>query len=73
MTTPDRIIFILVFSLLFFSAWFIPYDETDDIDNGERSDIKFITDYGTGCQYLKFSYFSEAIPRVNSDGKHICR
>ena len=51
---------------------FVDYDDTDDAANGERSGVALVTDYGTGCQYLQ-STQGHLTPRLNSDGKQICK
>jgi len=48
-----------------------PYDGTDDAKNKLRSGATLVTDYGTGCQYLKGT-FGGITPRLNANGEHIC-
>jgi len=50
----------------------IPYDDTDDRENGERSGLVPYTDHATGCQYLKGGLFSGITPRLDRDGNHMC-
>lgn len=62
----------LIFLLVaFLSDWLTPYDDTDDIENGERSGMALYTDNLTGCQYLNASFFAELTPRVDGNGKHV--
>jgi len=58
---------VFYFLLSFFFA-------TDDTDRGKwtRSGMSLYTDYGTGCQYLG-KIFGGITPRVDKDGKHICK
>lgn len=53
--------------------WLTPYDETDNVSNGERSGLGFYIDNGTGCQYLSGGLFGGITPRLDSRGKHICK
>ena len=47
-------------------------DSTDEqTPRGERSGITLYTDYGTGCEYLSIG--GDAIPRLDANGKHICK
>ena len=62
----------ILFSLYTLSAWFAPYDETDDAENEKRSGVYLIIDYGTGCHYLK-PLFGDLTKRLDKDGNHICR
>lgn len=47
----------------------LPRDATDSPT--ERSDMRLLTDHGTGCQYLSRS--GVMTPRMGPDGKQICR
>ena len=70
-----RVIFILVFGwllILLLDTLRVGFDDTDNPDTGERSGVMLITDYGTGCQYLK-GIFGPPIPRMNAEGKQICK
>jgi hypothetical protein len=54
----------------------MPYDDTDDRANKERSGLVLYTDHGTGCQYIKpGSLFGGGLtPRLDGDGRHVgCR
>lgn len=53
----------LVFSLI--AGW--PTDDTDK-SAWERSGVKLVRDYGTGCQYLQTTQGS-LTPRLDADGK----
>lgn len=48
----------------------LPYDNTDDSLNRERSGLIIYTDHLTGCEYLG-SFFGGPTPRLNSNGNHI--
>jgi len=51
---------------------FTEYDSTDDYINKKRSGMALLIDYGTGCQYLS-SRGRFLTPRLNKNGKHICK
>lgn len=46
-------------------------DSTDNRITGQRSHLELLTDYGTGCQYLKNG--DAIVPRLNKAGQHICQ
>lgn len=49
-------------------------DDSDDGLYGSRSFMMILTDYKTGCQYLKASNGGGLTPRLTSSGKHMgCR
>jgi hypothetical protein len=48
------------------------YDDTDDVVNGVRSEMRLHTDYGTGCQYLS-TFLGGVTPRLDADGNHVCK
>ena len=49
------------------------YDDTDDVENGDRSGMALYTDHQTGCQYLG-RFFGALTPRVDGNGNHLgCR
>jgi len=50
---------------------FSPRDDTDS--RSERSDMRLYTDHGTGCQYVKGGMFGGITPRLDKDGKPMCR
>jgi hypothetical protein len=49
-----------------------PYNSTDNKALGIRSGMMLSVDNGTGCEYL-MSISGGIIPRMNADGKQICR
>ncbi len=70
-----RFAFLFVAVLLFvyyIAIQFSPKDASDDPVTGKRSGLVLLTDYGTGCQYLKTPIFGPVIPRLGSDGKPMC-
>jgi len=58
---------------IFLITVYTPYDDTDDKVKKERSDMKLYTDYGTGCQYLRVGWFTGVTPRLDENGKPICK
>jgi hypothetical protein len=52
--------------------WAIPYDDTDDVAQGNRSGMHLYIDHGTGCQYVS-GFLSGMTPRMGADGKQVCR
>lgn len=62
---------VVVIILILAAVREIPYDDTDNVDTGKRSGMGLYTDHGTGCQYLGRS--GSLTPRLNKDGKHICK
>jgi hypothetical protein len=52
--------------------FFQEYDDTDDAINGHISGVELVTDYGTGCQYLK-TIDGFITPRVNNKKHMGCR
>lgn len=46
------------------------YDDTDDIENEERSGMALHTDNLTGCQYLS-TFLGSLTPRVDGHGNHL--
>lgn len=48
-----------------------PYDNTDDIENKERSGMGLYTDHLTGCQYLSRA-LGGLTPRLHPDGSQVC-
>lgn len=49
-----------------------PFDPTDDLETDTRSGLYYYVDYGTGCQYIKASWFATLTPRLDKEGRHIC-
>jgi hypothetical protein len=47
-----------------------PLDDTDS-QSGQRSNMELLTDYGTGCQYLRV-IGGGITPRMDADGTQIC-
>lgn len=45
----------------------------DDTDGAERSGMSLFTDRGTGCQYLAARYSGGITPRLDAQGKHVCK
>ena len=69
--TDLGIILLLYFVLNgIFSFFSIGFDSTDNKETGTRSGLILYTDNLTGCQYLGAG--DSLIPRINSDGEHIC-
>lgn len=60
---PVMIIYILV------TTW-TEYDDTDDVENEERSGMALHTDNLTGCQYLS-TFLGSLTPRVDGQGNHL--
>lgn len=52
-------------------GYFQPYDDTDTPP--KRSGVLPLTDGLTGCQYLRTPWPSAITPRMDADGKHICK
>lgn len=52
------------------AIFFVPYDDTDDIENRERSGLGLKTDNKTGCQYLTNGW-SGITPRLDREGNHV--
>lgn len=81
-TSLDRIIvwfgkhmgffMLLMFGYVVYASANRPYDPTDDAGAETRSGLYWYVDHGTGCEYIKASWFSELTPRVDSTGYHIC-
>ena len=70
------ILTVLAFWLTFaFFNWthslFVPWDDTDDEQAGERSGAQLVTDYATGCQYLS-NWFGGMTKRLDRNGNHMC-
>jgi hypothetical protein len=49
---------------------FAPYDATDAAP--VRSGLHLYIDHGTGCQYIG-TLFSQPVPRLDANGKHVCK
>ena len=47
------------------------YDDSDNKQLKERSNLIVYTDYGTGNQYIKSFTDTKLTPRLDSDGKQI--
>lgn len=47
-------------------------DDTDSRVSVERSNMRLLIDYGTGCQYLRSGILSPLIPRMDREGNHVC-
>ena len=62
----------LIFLLVALAVdWLTPYDDTDDVANGERSGMILYTDNLTGCQYLKAGLFGGMTPRLDREGQQV--
>lgn len=48
------------------------FDDTDNVETGERSDMSVFTDHGTGCQYLA-RWLSGLTPRLDQNGNPMCK
>jgi hypothetical protein len=69
-------------AILVLLPMFQPYDDTDDpyigpmtrtLGYGGRSGLGLYTDHKTGCQYVKAGFFGGTTPRLDENGKQICR
>ena len=65
-------IIVFIVGMFIYGAATRPYDPTDDADNRERSGLYFYVDHGTGCQYIKGSWFAKLTPRTDPSRRHIC-
>lgn len=66
------IVFFIVWLVAFTVVdWAMPYDDTDDAANSERSGMRLFTDNLTGCQYLQAGLFGGMSPRTDGTGKHV--
>lgn len=73
LTVEVILIFIVGLLLIALLDFFkVGFDDTDNWDTGERSGVTLITDYGTGCEYLK-GVFGPPTPRMNADGRQVCK
>ncbi|MCG7348957.1 DUF6440 family protein [Sphingomonas sp. ACRSK] len=63
---------ITILLALILSALGYGWDDTDDRGAGVHSQMALRTDHGTGCQYLETSG-GGITPRLNADGKQVCR
>lgn len=66
-------LFVVILAVMAVVSWFTPTDDSDP--PGGRSGMGVYRDALTGCEYLgRISFFSTAItPRMNREGKQICR
>lgn len=69
--------FWLIFAaILALSPLLTPYDDTDPVTATPywgRSGLALYTDNKTGCQYVKAGYFGGITPRLDEQGRPICR
>jgi hypothetical protein len=65
------IFFFSLITVLFALSYIQPYDDTDDVVNGVRSNMTLRVDHGTGCQYLSNGPFGGLTPRLNRAGHHV--
>lgn len=54
------------------AAYFRDYDDSDDAEKGIRSGMMIHVDHKTGCEYFS-TIFGGPTPRLDRDGKQICR
>lgn len=59
--------------LIYFAAQTVGYDDSDDIFADKRSGMTPKTDYKTGCQYLQSPFGFALTPRLDGDGKPMCK
>lgn len=66
------IIVVLAYLVRAMLSWALPppTDVTDQ-DRDHRSGVELVTDYGTGCQYLRLQG-GGLYPRLNVTGRQIC-
>lgn len=64
------IIFALIIVIIL-CLWPRPYDSSDNPETQQRSGMRIHVDHETGCEYLDVG--SSLTPRLDSDGKQICR
>lgn len=50
---------------------FLPYDDTDDKENKDRSGLILYVDKRTGLHYIKGGFFGGITPRLDDSGKQI--
>lgn len=70
MKTYHFIMLVIFLALIF--DWLMPFDSTDDAENNHCSGMTLLTDYMTGCQYLKSGFIIGTLtPRLDGDGRHV--
>ncbi len=65
-------IYLIVITLITHTLGYGGRDDTDSKVTNDRSGMRLYTDYGTGCQYLRAGMLSSMIPRLDSNGDHVC-
>lgn len=63
-------------AILVLASAFQPFDDTDPPSASwywGRSGLGLYTDHRTGCQYVKAGYFGGTTPRLDENGKPMCR
>lgn len=60
---------LIMLALGYWLDFVTPYDDTDP--PGGRSGAILITDYATGCQYLRAGFAGGITPRIDADGVHM--
>lgn len=66
----ENILLLIVVSVLIYSM-VAPYDDTDDIENSDRSGLILYVDHRTGLHYLQGGLFGGITPRLNADGTQV--
>jgi hypothetical protein len=62
----------IILSMLVSQGLFPPRDDSDVAD-GNRSGLVIFRDALTGCEYLARPLIGTPTPRMNKDGKQVCR
>lgn len=77
MTRVTAALWALAFIVGIVAAACNPYDDTDPTVREwwgrSRSGLALYTDHKTGCQYVKAGLFGGITPRLDEQGRPICR
>jgi hypothetical protein len=69
----NRSLVLAVFMLVYFGlSALMPRDDTDP-STGRRSGLILYIDHGTGCQYVRGGLLGGTTPRLDANGRQICR